>query len=389
MENKEYSMLIVALYCGKSHVVEYISNLRKKNPLVDITLLSEKPNVIKNILLDNHVSFIRYNVSSVSDIRIPWLKELIIKYKQRRFFSKFSKNRRYDIVNVHFPNKYMSFVYEYLRDMSDNIVITPWGSDVLRRTKDDLKQLSILYNKADYIATSPDMPLGKKILQEFKVNPQKMVGNFWGGNAIDYAIQKGESISQDEAKLRFGLVDRYVITCGYNRQVAQQHKAIIKAIDQVREQLPDNLTLLFPMTYGKKGSYCEELKEECKIRNLQSMFVTDFLSVEDLYKLKKATDIFVHVQTTDASSASVKEYILCNKKIVHGSWIKYEAMEAFSPLFYFPVDKLENLGEVIVKAYKSENIEIPQGVINYAKNSSWDNKATLMNKFFMSIVNNK
>ena len=133
---------------------------------------------------------------------------------------------------------------------------------------------------------------------------------------------------------------------------------------------------------------CEEIKKECKIRNLHAVFITEFLTAEDLYKLRKATDMFVHVQTTDAFSGSVQEYILCNKKIVHGSWIKYETLESFSPLFYFPVDNLENLGKVIVKAYYSDNIKIPQGVIDYVKKSGWDNKATLMNDFYMSIVYN-
>lgn len=385
MENKKYSLLVVALYCYAGHIRDLVNHLKEKNPLVDITILTNRPDDYKD-MGGKFVEICFYDVSSVNWIKFRGLRFLATKYKQIRYFSKFCKNRKYDIINIHFANRYMSFVYKYLRAMSDRIVIIPWGSDVLRRPKDHLKQLSFLYNEADYIASSPDMPLGKEILQEFKVDSSKMVGSFWGANAVNYAILQGDSISQEEAKRRFGLVDRYVITCGYNRQVAQQHKAIIKAIAQVREQLPNNLTLLFPMTYGKNNRYCEEIKEDCKRRNLHSVFITEYLKVEDLYKLRKATDIFVHVQTTDASSGSVQEYILCNKKIVHGSWIKYDALESFSPLFYFPVDKLENLGEVIVKAYNSDNIKIPQGVIDYVKKSGWDNKATLMNDFFLSII---
>ncbi len=142
------------------------------------------------------------------------------------------------------------------------------------------------------------------------------------------------------------------------------------------------------MTYGPntKDEYIEECKKECETRNLSSVFVTDFLSVEDLYKLRKCTDIFIHLQLTDASSGSLQEYILCDKKIVHGSWVKYEELESFQPLFYFPVDRIEELGNVIVKAYNSDKIEIPQGVIDYVKNSGWDKKVTKMNDFFMSIV---
>lgn len=388
MENKKYSLLVVALYCYAGHVKEMVKHLKEKNPLVDITILTEEPDDYEEIV-DKLTEICFYNVSSVDWIKLRGLRVFATKYKQIRFFSKFSKNRKYDIINIHFANRYMSFVYKYLRAMSDNLVMMPWGSDILRRPKKNLEQLSYLYQKADYIAATPSSPIGRKILEEFKVNPEKVVGSFWGSAGIDYAIEKGKLISQKDSKERFGLSDRYVITCGYNRQEAQRHKAIIEAIDQKREQLPENLTLLFPMTYGNmtyQGKYVEEVKDECKKRNLQAVFVTEFLSLEDLYKLRNATDMFIHVQTTDAFSGSVQEYILCNKKIVHGSWNKYEQLEDFKPLFYFPVDKLENLGEIIVKAYNSDGIAIPQGVIDYVKSSSWHVKVTKMNDFFISIV---
>jgi hypothetical protein len=390
MENKKYSLLIVAIYCITTHVREIVDHLKTKNPLVDITILTDKPTEMKRILVDKSVKLENYNVSLVN-CKYRWLRFLLIKHKQKKFFKYFAKNRKYDIVNVHYPFRYMSFVFKSLRTMSDNVVITPWGSDLLRRDKTSLKQLKKLYEKADFITMTANStgPIGKILLHDFKIDPKKMVGSFWGTDIVDYAIKNGDSISQDDAKERFGLSGQYVITCGYNRQKAQQHKAIIAAIDQYRNQLPKNLTLLFPMTYGNmlyQGKYVEEVKEECKKRRLHAIFITEFLSVKDLYKLRKATDLFVHVQTTDAGSRSVYEYILCDKKIVHGSWVSYKKLESFKPLFYFPVDTMENLGEVIVKAYNSDNIEIPQGVMDIVMSRSWDNKISQMNDFFMSIV---
>ena len=278
MENKKYTLLVVALYCYSGHVIEFVNHLKLKNPLTDITILTDKPGEY-TCLTDLSVKLLFYNVSSVNWINIRSLRVLATKYKQIRFFSKFCKNRRYDIITIHFANRYMTFVYKYLRAMSNNIVMIPWGSDILRRPKKNLEQLSKLYQEANYIAASASSPIGKVLLDEFKVNPDKIVGSFWGAAGIDYAIEQGEKISQDDAKKRFGLIGRYVITCGYNKQKSQQHKAIIHAIDQVRCQLPDNLTLLFPMTYGKKTKYEEDIIEECKKRNLNALFVTDYLSV--------------------------------------------------------------------------------------------------------------
>lgn len=390
MENKEYSILFIALYCYTGHLRDVVNHLLDKNPCVDIAILTDKPDDYKEFVRKN-IKIFHYDVSSVDWIKIRSLRVFATKYKQIHFFSRFSRNRRYDIVNIHFANRYMSFVYKYLRVMSKNIVITPWGSDLLRRPKKNLDQLSYLYKKADYITlpANSTSPIVKIVLEDFKINPKKLVGSFWGSELVDFAIKNGDAISQDDAKSRFGVNGRYVITCGYNKQEEQRHKAIIQAIDQVRDQLPNNLTLLFPMTYGNwttQANYLEDLKEECKKRELHAMFVTDFLSVEELYKLRKATDMFIHIQTTDAGARSVYEYILCNKKIVHGSWMKYARLESFSPLFYFPVDKLENLGEVIVHAYNSDNIKIPQEVMEIVWNRGWDNKIKMLNDFFMSIV---
>lgn len=391
MENKKYSLLVVALYCYAGHVKEVVSHLKEKNPLVDITILTNKPDDYEEIV-DKLTEICFYNVSSVDWIKNRGLKFFATKYKQIRFFSKFSKNRKYDIINIHFANRYMSFVYKYLRAMSKNIVITPWGSDLQRIPKEHLDQLSILYNKADYITLPADVawPIVNIVLDDFKVDPKKLIGGFWGSELVDFAIKNENTISQEDAKERFGLSGRYVITCGYNPQKSQQHKAIIAAIDQKRQQLPVNLTLLFPFNYARDFNilkeYVDDIKDECKKRNLQAVFVTEFLSLEDLYKLRKATDMFIHVQTTDAGARSVYEYILCNKKIVHGSWMKYPELESFTPLFYFPVDQLDDLGEVIVHAYNSENIKIPQGVWEIVFSRGWNNKIKMLNDFFMSII---
>ena len=367
MENKRYSLLIIAIYCLPGHIKDIINHLKAKNPLVDISLLTDKPYEYVNILSDYEIKIYHYDVCPVDHIKIRRLRFYIIRHRQCKFLSRFCKNKKYDIINVHFPNRYMSYVI------------------------DSLDQLAIFYRKSDYITISPNScsPIGNIILQDFKIDPKKCVGSFWGSDIVDYALTKGKTISQEESKRRFGLEGKYVITCGYNSVKEQRHQAIIEAIGQVKSQLPDNLVLLFPMIYGNISyihEYIEILNKECRKRNLEAVFVSEHLSVEDLFKLRKSTDIFIHVQTTDAGARSVYEYILCEKKIVNGSWMGYKNLEAFKPLFYYPVSNMEDLGKVIVKAYQSPKIHIPQEVFDIVNSRSWDNLITQMNNFFMSIV---
>ena len=240
MENKKYSLLIVALYCHPGHIIDIANHLKSKNPLVDITILTDVPNDYQNSLSDKSIKLFLYDVPPFN-CKFRRLRYLVIQHRQRKFFSNFSKGKKFDIINVHFPNRYMSCVVNYLRGMSNNIVISPWGSDLLRRDAISLKRLKLFYEKADYItlkaAPASELgPLGKIVQEDFKIDTKKMVGGFWGSDIIDFAIKNGDLISQEDAKDRFGLSGQYVITCGYNRQEAQQHKAIIAAIDQKRKQ---------------------------------------------------------------------------------------------------------------------------------------------------------
>ena len=104
------------------------------------------------------------------------LRVFATKYKQIRFFSKFSKNRRYDIINIHFANRYMSFVYKYLRAMSNNIVMSPWGSDILRRPKKNLEQLSIFISKSRlcYNTSRTLILANSKDVNKFKSEPKEV-----------------------------------------------------------------------------------------------------------------------------------------------------------------------------------------------------------------------
>ena len=160
MENKKYSLLIIALYCYPGHVKDIVKHLVEINPLIDITILTNKPDDYKD-LVDKLAEICFYDVSSVDWIKYRSLRFLATKYKQIRFFCKFSKNRKYDIINIHFANRYMSYVYKYLRAMSNNIVMSPWGSDIMRIPENYLEQLSYLYQKADYVTIPAESDLGK------------------------------------------------------------------------------------------------------------------------------------------------------------------------------------------------------------------------------------
>lgn len=387
---KSYKLLIIAWYANIDHVSEFIRNLKSTNPCVDICLMTSRPSLadIPEDVLENTSIIVCFKYYS-GIINNRFITELIDRFYFLRAFIQLSK-RRFDIVNIHYARPRLRYVLHWIKKMSKNIVISPWGSDVLRvEDRIKIQHLKSIYKIADYVSVSKDSQIGQRLIERFEVDPHKMVSLGWGGEFFDYIQECSNQVTVEEAKARFGLNGRYVITCGYNTQREQRHDDIINAIYAVKNQLPVNLTLLFPFTYGRTSwsdGYTMRIKNKAKELGFDILAVEDHLSMSDLFMLRMATDIFVHVQSTDAGSRCVMEYVSCNKKVVHGSWIKYVYLDNYRPSCYFPVDQMANLGECIVNAYNAIIEPLPQEVTNIILKRGWKHKMVLWNIFFESLV---
>ena len=390
---KKYSILIVGLKCYGGHIREFIVNLKKKNPQVEISLLTTglKDDFIEDIKQSvDHMVVLRQR----SRMRIPHLAGLLNKVYYYWAFLKLYFRGHFDIVDIHYPTPYVRQAMPILKRLTPNIVITPWGSDVMRVDDEkNIKYLTQIYSQASHVTVGRDSQIGQVIMSKFNVNPSKMVKLGWGGEFFDFIQEHSNNITTEDAKARFGLGGRYVITCGYNTQQAQRHEDIMKAISCVKTQLPNNLTILIPSTYvpydslsEQKRQYVDSLKEKGKALGLDVTIVQEHLDLVDLLKLRMATDIFVHVQSSDAGSRSVMEYVFCNKKIVHGAWISYAYLEDYKPSCYFPVNQMEDLGAVILKASQSQINDLPHEVKTIILERGWNHKMAQWNSFFESLV---
>lgn len=382
---KKYHILMIGFSCHHGHLKEFTHNLKKKNPSVEITLaittdLNDKDNQFSYV--DKLIIYKRKSSSKLGKV----FKGLY--YYFHFLLLRLKKN--IDIVDIQYANSSIIRFIPLLKAITNNIVITPWGSDVLRVEGDkNVRELQNIYSEAKFVTTGKDTIVGKCLVSKFNVPSEKMVKLGWGGEFFDYIQENSENLTVDDAKERFNLKGRYVITCGYNTQKEQRHEEIIDAIYKIRGGLPSNLTLLFPFTYGRtEGSdrYIETINKKCKELNLDSVSVMDHLDMSDLFKLRMATDIFVHVQTTDAGSRCVAEYVLCNKKLVHGAWIKYPYLEDNKPSCYFPVESMDQLGKCILRAYQTPIEELPEPVRNFLLERGWNKKMTLWNDFFESLL---
>ena len=390
MENRKYSVLIIAFDCHYSHVERFIRNLKYVNPLVDITLFGDEHTITED-LRNGQVEIIdKKNNTNRHSTKIRGLSKLLNKVTLIDQVRDLASTRKFDIVNIHFPQYYMCFVMRYLHKLSDNVILTPWGSDVLRvDSKMKRRFLKYVYRCSDMVTVGSRGAVGKVIHKDFGVDEKRMVSLAWGSETIDFINDHLDSISQQDAKRKLGLENKYVVSCGYNAFFEQRHLEIIAALAKVKDRLPSNLVLLFPVTYGtkKRKEYIEMLKRRCVKNGLTAFFYEDYLSVEGIFYLRRASDMFIHVQTTDGGNSTIMEYCICGSKIIHGSWMHYKWLD-YTPRFYFPVDDLNDLPDVILTACQSETMTIPEEVLTIIRNRGWKQKMMRWNEVFMSCLSN-
>lgn len=378
-----YSILLLGNIYGE-HTIRFVRNLKNENPKVQIDCFGIKED---KKLPEEYLSCIRdfYIVDfSKRFWAIPGLRNFELIYNWREHFHQFAKGRHYDIAQIHYPEYTISYILRDLRAIADNLIVTPWGSDVYRISKRKRDIVRQLYKEADYVTGAGDR-FTKDFMQIFRVPQEKFAHADLGSETIDYIADHKDLMTTEEAKHILGVDGYYTIGCGYNASAGQQHLKIIESIDKVKGKLPKNLMLLFPVTYPQNPSYLESIKKAVEERGLKAKWFENYLDIKSLFELQMATDMFIHVQTTDANSTSLKEYILCGKNCINGGWLEYDDIEQEGMKPYHVVDDLESLGDVIVGAYHHGNPKVTDFVYQHIESLGCKPAAKCWNNLFMSI----
>lgn len=380
-DNRKIQLLFMCNSYGE-HICRLVSKTRENMPdaVIDFITIKRKESIPEK--LSNSVNNIFFWEDSGGGCNPFGLFKTI--YKRKKQLKKIGKNKRYDCINIHCPSWSISLLRKDLKLIARKIIITPWGSDVYRVKWYALFLLKLLYNKSDYVSGIDNRFL-RDVKKIFSVPDNKIVNLNLGSDTVDYIIKNKEIISEAKAKETLNVSDNYVITCGYNGSRAQNHLAIINAVIEIKEQLPRNTILFFPFTYAGTEKYIEELSIEMEKAGLCYKFFNEYLTIENLFLLIQSTDLFVHVQTTDADCGSLKEYILCGKKAINGQWLDYDDLKRNMPLPYFPTSSINSLPQDIINAINSEPIRVSQKTVEDLEKFGWDNCIKDWVSFFKDI----
>ncbi|MEN5086561.1 hypothetical protein ABE426_08835 [Sphingobacterium faecium] len=237
--------------------------------------------------------------------------------------------KKYDIFHFHFPKGSYLDLFWHLKK-SDYCVLTFWGSDLLRTSDySNFVMQKYAVQRANLITTH-SVEMREVILSKFgrehlgkirytKFPPHdtlyKLIREY---DHLDTTYQ-----SSLAKKLNFN-VHKKLIVVGHNSSPDNNHLNIIKSLAHLSDELKAQIFIMLPFAYGPKNLiYEEQIIRSLQEAGIEGKIAPEFLSWEDLAKLKCLTDVMIHLPISDALSGALTEAWYGGASIITGAWLPY------------------------------------------------------------------
>ena len=266
----------------------------------------------------------------------------------------------YDIVHIQFMDRRMLKLSYPVWSKAKKLIVTFWGSDLLRVNRRCIDSyIGALTKAGKIILMSESMRTAFKNKYQGAYLDKTEVIDF-GNGQLDTIKKLRECYKTEEIKEEWSVNDRkIVIHIGYNGIPEQQHIPILDALSKLPPDIQDKIFLVLPFNYGGHTDYHEAVKRKLRGMKFDYLFVEDFYEGLKLAKFRMMPDIVIYAQTTDALSCSITEYLYAGALLVKPSWLDYTDFED-QGLYDITYDKIEEvtgiIQELIVKGIPDKRV---------------------------------
>jgi len=212
----------------------------------------------------------------------------------------------------------------------------------------------------------------------------------FGCSGLD-SLDDLKSENKKESKQRLGIpVNSLGIACGYSSDPRQNHMEMINSILKVRDVLPQDVFLVFPMTYGAQ-EYSLQIESYLKKTTLHYKIFNQFLDAYDIARIRKVSDIMINIQDTDQLSCSMLEHMYAGGVIITGGWLPYDILTA-KGAFLTTINSIRDVGaELLTIIHKIDDLQklsIPNKSI-VDQMERWDRNIKSWAEFFAGLKKKK
>lgn len=239
---------------------------------------------------------------------------------------------------------------QLLTNTKEKLILSYWGSDLLRSKKRSLLHMGRFVKCADFITfDNKDLEMAfKEIYQWADKMPSETI--LFGLPVLDIIREKYKDGSAETVREKWRVPEgKMVIAVGYNGIPEQQHIKILNEIEKLEDRYKEKIFLLLQMSYGGTNVYRKQVIAAVKRTNCAYMEIHNFLTNDEVADLRIMTNIYINAQTTDAFSGSVCENLFSESLLINAGWLRYKEFEEYG-FKYLEFMDISEIGGLIRKA---------------------------------------
>jgi hypothetical protein len=140
------------------------------------------------------------------------------------------------------------------------------------------------------------------------------------------------------------------------------------------EDVKRKVHLLLPLTYGGPDEYVTQVESAARRAGFTPTVIRKRTDAEPNALLRRATQVMIHVQTSDSFSATMQETLYAGSVVINGAWLTYRFLRERGAR-WLEVPSIGDLPAVltdVVERYEHYKTEAEANGPIVAAFSSWD-----------------
>lgn len=251
---------------------------------------------------------------------------------------------RPDIIHYHFIISRYAFSLKAAKKTNAKIIATIWGSDMYRLNMSFRKAEAMMHKffqmklfSASDIITVAHQKMLKDFLKVYGKKYRRKIRLARFGMPTE--LELIDRANPEHFSKKFAIpTNKLIITIGGSADPLKNQHYVLKEITKLPRSFLNRVFLIVPLTYGN-STYVRKVLQDFKGKFDNILFLTQFLSFEDIAALRKLTNILIYLPTTDAFSATVLESLYAGSVVLTGEWLPYDLLDEIG-VFYIKLKEL-------------------------------------------------
>lgn len=264
-----------------------------------------------------------------------------------RFISKVKFLKQYgkaDVCHIHYANSVSSILYLLFTRNFNRLIITFWGTDILRppRLESFLQKKILPYANKITVTVKNSYNVFQRRFGH-KYDDKLEVVHFPSGG-VPKIKEISEKMTREECRKEMRVPDgKLLLVCGYNADPAQRQDICLHEISLLKKEDKDKVHVLVPLQYSRIDmNYIKRVKEAAQTCGCSYVILEEYVPFERNAIMCLATDIYLNLRTSDAFSNAMKEQVAAGSLMIQGNWLRYIEVDEMKA----PVIKINNLSEL-------------------------------------------